>query len=621
MSARALYKAREQFLSDGDLAERLEGAVRPEILSSWRRSRRSGARPDLSTLPYELEGVVETPLTVATDPVISCLAEQLSGLCAGILLSDRNARIVRRWAPDPQMVRLLDRIASAVGFSGSEEYIGTNGIGTATEERQPRIVVGPEHFADVLTEFTCVGVPIRHPLSRKFEGVITLSAKAEAASPLLLPFFIDVAKKIEQRLLNQASQDERLLLDAFLTASNHGRPVAVIGTDVLMAGPKAARLMAGVDPLVEWPRLADAISSRSIGHYDTLMETADGPIRVHCEPLRDDARVIGAVLDLDPQDAWGNAASSASKPAGASRHRMVRVNREGKSSGIATIWPGGRALLPGKSEVWTTALAAAAAQVHLSGPVLILGEPGTGKSSVARAMHADLGLPDNHCVMIDCAAADPRLPDRLGGALAADSGTVVLQHLDLLEATTARNVSASLEAHIASGKRPRVIATASPVDDHGSGQAHQRLLDLLGVGRLDLPALRGRSDDIPDLVAQIGTRHTATAPPLAPKAMVALKRAPWPGNIRQLETVVRAVVASVPRGREITVEMLPAEIGIHSKRRHLTAMEQVELEAILSALGRSRGNKVLAARALGISRSTLYRKMTSYQLDPDESFF
>ncbi|MGH9091559.1 MAG: GAF domain-containing protein, partial [Acidimicrobiales bacterium] len=299
MFARTLYKAREQFLSQGELAENLQVAVRPEILRSWQRSKRSGARFDLPALPYTLDEAPDTPLTIATDPVISRLAEQLSDMCAGVLLSDRSSRIVRRWAPDIRFLQLLDQTASAVGFSGSEEFIGTNGIGTATEERQPRIVVGPEHFADVLTGFTCVGVPIRHPISRRFEGVITLSARADASSPLLLPFFTGIAHEIEQQLLEQATPRERLLLDAFLTASGRGRPVAVIGAGVLITGPKAARLLRGVDPTDAWPRLAEALASVH-DHVDAQMEAVDGPVAVRCEPLRDDDRVIGALVDVVP---------------------------------------------------------------------------------------------------------------------------------------------------------------------------------------------------------------------------------------------------------------------------------------------------------------------------------
>jgi transcriptional regulator of acetoin/glycerol metabolism len=612
-----LHKARERFLSDGELSGNLKVAVRPEILRSWQRSKRSGARFDLPALPYTLDEAPDTPLTIATDPVISRLAEQLSDMCAGVLLSDRNSRIVRRWAPDVTFLNLLDQTASAVGFSGSEEFIGTNGIGTATEERQPRIVVGPEHFADVLTEFTCVGVPICHPISRRFEGVITLSARAEAASPLLLPFFTGIAQEIEQQLLEQATPRERRLLDAFLTASRRGRSVAVIGEGVLISGPKAARLLGGVDATGAWPQLADALASSSDA-LDAELDGTAGSVRVRCEPIRDDGRLIGALVDVVGPDRGDHEASAAERAAHVSHLADVRAERT-RTSGPR--WARSGTALVGRSPAFTAVLAAAAAQVETDDPVVISGEPGTGKTTLARAMHAERGLPDEWCAVVDCAALSvAELRVAVAEALTTGQGTLVLQHLEALDEPGARALSARLESHVTTGRPPRVVATTAPMDHDAVDPAHQRLLDQLGVVRLDLPALRARTEDMADLITQIALRHGDTSLVLSQKAMVALKRAPWPGNIRQLETVMRTTCASA-RGREITVEMLPPEIAVHSKRRHLTAMEQVELEAILSALARSRGNKVLAARDLGISRSTLYRKMTSYLLDPDQAFF
>lgn len=148
----------------------------------------------------------------------------------------------------------------------------------------------------------------------------------------------------------------------------------------------------------------------------------------------------------------------------------------------------------------------------------------------------------------------------------------------------------------------------------------RRLFDLLAVARIELPPLRHRSEDIPVLLNHFAARHGAERLALAPKAVVALQRAPWQGNARQLDGLARGL-AALGNGREITVEMLPPEISAHSRRRPLTAMEQLELDAMLAALRRTRGNKVVAAQELGISRSTLYRKMASYQLDPDHNFF
>lgn len=608
---KTLHRAREQFLSDGSLTELYEAAVRPEILRSWQRSKRSGARTDLPTLPFQLETAPETPLTIAAEPVISRLAEQLSGLCAGVLLSDRNARIIRRWASDTAIVDRLDRTCSEVGYSGNEELIGTNGIGTATEERSPRIVVGPEHFADILTAFTCVGVPIRNPLSRRFEGTITLATKMEAASPLLLPFFTGIGLEIEQQLLQQASQRERFLLDAFMAASNRGRAVAVIGSGIFMSGPKAQRVLGGVDPSSVWEQIADALHgvNARVAMRTSIM-TPDGQVSVTCEALFDDLRLVGALLEVDEAGMVGPGAS-------AQFEESARAARQHKSPAIPEAL---RQAIPGKHPLLTEVLASAASHRDGLQPVLIVGEPGTGKSTLAEFL-GKAGDPDGALRVVECAAlSSAAILKSFNHALQGEVGAVLLRHIDALDAPTSRSLSVKLESHLATNRRPRVLATATPHFEADSNPGYRRLIDLIGAVNLELPPLRARSDDIPEVIAQINRRHGGRPLRLSQQAMLALKRAPWPGNIRQLETTVSSVLQST-KGREITVEMLPAEIGVHSMRRQLTTMEQAELETILAALGRCWGNKVNAARALGISRSTLYRKMASYQIDPDESFF
>lgn len=611
MFSRTLYKAREQFLTDGQVAETLQGAVRPEILRSWQRSKRSGAHVDAPTLPFTLDVTEEeTPLTIASDPVISRLSDQLSGMCAGVLLSDRHARIVRRWAPDLDFLRRLDKTASVEGFSGSEEFVGTNGIGTATEERGPQIVVGPEHFADILTRFTCVGVPIHHPITRRFEGVITLSARAEAASPLLLPFFTGIAREIEHQLLRYATPRERLLLDTYLIAASHGRPVAVIGPRVLITSPKAALLLQSVDPTETWPRLADALSGAPASFREVRLETRldsrDGPVRVSCEAIRESGRLVGAVVDV-----------MVDRSEDGDEHR---ANRRATPAAREEAWPPPDTLL-GQSTLWTGLLTLARTKLRSGEPVLLRGEAGTGKTILAKAMHSGAGHAEDACVVLDCASHDTRkLLDTLTSVLITCKGSVILQHIDALGDPAARSLSAAIEGHLSEATVPRIMATMAPAVYDTASRAQQRLHDLLSVVRLDLPPLRARTDDLAILVGYLAKRYVTTPPAFSKQAILALKRAPWPGNVRQLETAIRAVVDEAG-GREVTLEMLPPEIAIHSRRRQLTPMEQVELEAILSALARSRGNKVLAARHLGISRSTLYRKMISYQLDPEQSFF
>ena len=198
---------------------------------------------------------------------------------------------------------------------------------------------------------------------------------------------------------------------------------------------------------------------------------------------------------------------------------------------------------------------------------------------------------------------------------------MVLRHVDTLDDETAAGLSALLDEVGDLGSAPRVVATAASLESSTTSNMLRRLVDQLAIGRIEVPALRERREDLRGLITQINKRYAPNAPlRFSPGVMLALGRAQWSGNVRQLEAVIRGLIASSPL-KDVTVEMLPTEFRVYSSRRTLTTMEQLELDAILSAIARSRGNKVVAARLLGISRSTLYRKMHSYRLDPDKHFY
>lgn len=623
VTLRAVHRAREEFLTDGHVGRDLAKQVRPEVLTSWRRSRLSGASPDAPTLLYDAHLVTDSPLCAAAEPVLARLAERFSGLRAGVLLSDRNARILRRWvAPDSGILPLMERISSVVGASGSEQFIGTNGIGTVAEDRRARMIVGPEHYAAALSRFTCVGAPIHNPLTHKLEGIVTLNSDVESASPLLTPLMTSTAQEIEQRLLDQASVRERKLLDTFLTANRAGGSVAVVGEDVFMAGPRAARLLEGIDQGVVWQFVSEAVSTQAAGRVSRaiFIPTPQGVAALRCSPLMVGDRLAGALLEVhDGLDVAGARGAVQSDP---SSLATLPERRRMASRVVAHPWPQARELLPGQSPAWLAVISAAAVHRSSKLPLLVTGEPGTGKLSLLQAMFE--GSPDASPHVVDCvaAAADrlgwlARLRDELSGA----ARVVVLRHLEALDDDTAAAVTAQLDETITRPSAARVVATAAHILEWSQTPAHQRLLDRLTVARIDLPALRERREDVKSLVAQLVARHASDrSPRFSHGALMAMTRAQWPGNIRQLESVVRGLMASAGM-REVSVEMLPSGLGQYSNRRELSTMEQVQLGAIMSAIQRSQGNKVAAAKLLGISRSTLYRKMRSYKLDPDKHFY
>jgi transcriptional regulator of acetoin/glycerol metabolism len=144
----------------------------------------------------------------------------------------------------------------------------------------------------------------------------------------------------------------------------------------------------------------------------------------------------------------------------------------------------------------------------------------------------------------------------------------------------------------------------------------------LAVAPIKVPPLREHLEDLPDLLAALTRKHTTAGAKVRwlPDAVQTLTRLEWPGNIGQLENLVRQVLASCRSGY-ISAKDLPEDVRREAPRRRLSHLERVELDAIIGALRQAAGNKSEAADHLGISRATLYRRIRAFGLDLGKAAF
>lgn len=595
---RAVTAARDHLLTEGRLPDHLARAVRPHILQSWRRSLISGATPD-AVLVYRGHAHVATALRRAAEPVLSHLAEGLAGLEAGVLLADSDANVVRRWVADTSILPMLDRINSDAGFNIAEDVVGTNGVGSVIEHGGPLQISGPEHLATALHPFTCVGVPIQHPITRRLEGVITMSCRASSANPLLTPLMTSTAQEIEHRILDQATVAERQLLDEYLVAVGARRgPIAAVGQDILMAGPRVTELLQGIDRALLW----EYVRAVATGSRDDGTDYGLSPERfriARCQPVERDGAVIGALVEFE----------------------LPRADRRWPAGDLPAPSSRATVTLPGKSTALARTVSLATRLGAKQVPILIEGEPGVGKLSLARAVLDSAGIDALAVTTIDTAAGPAAFPGVLLRALEDHPAALVLRHLEALPAEAAATSASLLEEVLERDPSLRVLATLTTSTRQPLDPALRRLVDTVGVGRVLLPPLRDRREDIGPAAVAALARHRGDKPlSLSSAALRCLVRAPWPGNLRQLDATVRGLVSTTV-GCEIRPDHLPVELQLTSQKRHLTAIEELELNAILEALRRHDGNKVAAAQSLGFSRSTLYRKLQSYHIDPDKQYY
>jgi transcriptional regulator with PAS, ATPase and Fis domain len=284
----------------------------------------------------------------------------------------------------------------------------------------------------------------------------------------------------------------------------------------------------------------------------------------------------------------------------------------------------------------------------------VRGESGTGKELVARALHANSPRRDRPMVTINCAALQENLLEselfghargaftgavsaRAGLVEVAEGGTLFIDEigemavglqaklLRVLEDGHYRRVGATTEAHA----NVRVVAATNRdmEDEIKAGSFREDLYYRLNVISIHLPPLREHRQDIPELVEHFLT--TRQLGPLryqvGPQALEALVRYDWPGNVRELANVLeRAQILA--EGHVITTDDLPEALVTFTAsdegdgEEPTQDLHQVERRHILSVLHQERGNKLHAARVLGISRRAFYRLLDKHHLrDQDEA--
>jgi transcriptional regulator of acetoin/glycerol metabolism len=595
-SGDALARAREDFLSGHDVV----AGVREEIATSWRRSSLSGAAPDVPALPYDTDIDVEGRLTAAAFPVLNRLAGRLEDTATAMLLADSGARIIARWAGEPSLLTTMDRTESAPGFSLCEASVGTNGLGSVIEEKRALYVHGPEHFAERFVGYSCYGAPILNPVTRRVEGVLTLVCSVLDASPLMMPFVQATSEVIEDRLTETVTRRERVLLDTFSRLGSRARrPVLVLNEQTIITNPSASRLLDGADHAVLWEAAAETIAADRPAVARVRLHSGR-TVGVTTRPVSDGYTVVGAVVELDVAEAPTTSTGPVVQARG--RNAMEEL----------------RAHLGGGSRAWLHTLRAAAPVVTADAPLLITGATGTGKLEFARAVHEVSGRP-GPLQILDAALIDVDARSvwmgRLRSALTA-AGTVVLRRVDALDREGALALVGLLDMY--AGRDSARVVGLCTVERDGARPSGPHI-DRLAVHVVELPELHDRADDIPELASRRLTASGRDELHFTAEALQALMRSPWPGNIGQLDRVVRSVAPGRKVGA-VTLDDLPAEI-VEGGGGAFGQLEELERRAIVHALRTADGNKKLAATELGIARSTLYRKMRTFGLDLERSAF
>lgn len=517
----------------------------PVLRSSWERSRAHGLSPDqpLPDVPLvhaELADRLEANARLLTfsRPAIENLYQQIGNPSSTVLLADRDGLILSA-VGCPDFLDRAGKVALSPGARWREADVGTNAIGTALHTGGFTVVRGTEHYLDRNRFLTCVATPILAP-SGGILGILDVSTDARADLSHANALLHTTAELIEHRLIETMD-------DGFLSVHFHNRPdligspleaLAVFDEDGrLVASNRAARRLLALDPRHPAARCDECFATPWSGliGWAALRQNRPFPVRT----LRGLTCCAHARL-----------------------RSQRRAPRPGRHPDDTPHGSRVRQMVLGDARI-----AAIAARLEdfggASGPLLIEGETGSGKTHLTQALHEDCRAdPAGQLVTLDCAtlASDARgLAEALAALRQADGGTLVLRQVGHLRPEHqmrlyAAGVAAPATLLIATTTTPVAVLTAA-------GRFARDAFDGHAGRTVQLPPLRERSDF--DALTRRFVRELCTDRQVyvCPDAVALLRRHDWPGNLTELRSRLKLILALMGDDAEqLCPEDIPDEL-------------------------------------------------------------
>ncbi|WP_422733603.1 sigma-54-dependent Fis family transcriptional regulator [Micromonospora sp. WMMD558] len=568
---KALEETAAQLSKKDVLARRETGLPAPDLVRSWQRSLAAIGDPGrVRTVPHVPEEILDEHLLDVVRAPMNTFADDLRGTGLALLLADSNGQILERWAAERTAIDHLDRMGTVRGAVLAEDAVGTNGVGTAIALARPVQVWGNEHFADFYQGAVCTSSPVLHPVTNGLVAVMTLSCDVRKGSELLKPLVRGMSRQIEAHLRSVEKPASLEMLHVFLEQSRKGgAPVIALGPHgSVLQSDNARRLN-----LQDLETLRNLLAEdRPTGRYVVELSTGRTPLEL---------------TSIGPS----NAVVTLGDP----------LPRRTSTIGMP------RVPLAGRSKDWMGVVRQIAPLRSAAGTVIIAGEPGVGKTSLALGVPNRLGVGQAPEYLHEAAA---RHIQGLEPWLSVLESTVrahrrlVVRGIDTLDPAALDGLRAVIESQ---GETPSVLLTQTVATPAAVRENEIRF----GAATVWVAPLRQRSDDLEDIWRLLADAIAPRAKlRLAPQTLTLMRRYEWPGNVKEMRRLVTRF-AEIGRTGEIKPNELPATM---QAAKNLSMIERAELDAIRRALIEAEGNRMKAADMLGISRATVYRKMKMYKL-------
>jgi transcriptional regulator of acetoin/glycerol metabolism len=650
----------------GPLANRESGWLTPSIQKAHERSETFGLNasmsPDYDVLTNsELRMKLEQHrvLCAHATPVMETLREQIANTQSMIVLTDAQGLILHSIGDDDFLQR-AEKVALKAGANWAEERQGTNAIGTALAERCPTVVHGDQHYLAANRFLTCSSVPILDPYG-DLVGVLDVTGDHRSYHQHTMALAKMSVQMIENHLFTSTFRDT-------LQIAFHGRP-EFLGTLMegimaftcdgrFLSANRSAQFQVGL-PLAAMrahtlsslfglttPQLIDRLRA-SRGHHISL-DLHNGT--VVCASVEFRRPTLG-------EGAWPADAPASARPAAARVQPANAASLDNLPSRLACLDTGDPQI--------SAVIAKVRKVIGKDIPILITGETGTGKELLAQAIHNDSQRRAGPFVAVNCASIPENLIESelfgyeegaftgarrkgaIGKLLQANGGTLFLDEIGDMPYPLQVRLLRVLQERVVD---PLGSSKSIPVDIAIICATHRNLREMIAQNRfredlyyrlnglvVKLPPLRERTDlavVIDKMLQSMPPDETAGAPlSVADDVMALFQQCAWPGNFRQLGNLLRTAAAMVDDDAQIRREHLPEDFFDDLRSRPALSsppqrsadslplagarLQDVQASAIAAAVARHNGNVSAAARSLGISRNTVYRKMPSLCADSD----
>jgi transcriptional regulator of acetoin/glycerol metabolism len=621
-----IVQAKYRFLNGGSAVE----TVPQPVLRSWLRCRERSLVPDMPVRADVLTGSrlgevreVSGQLIADATADMDVLGRLIGGSDSMLILTNADGLILDTRG-DAEIVTPAQRVALSPGGDWGEATKGTNAIGTALRERRAVEVHGGEHFFDALGFLTCACAPIFDPFGQVV-GALDVTTHRDGRHPHTMGLVSLTVELIEQQMFKG-----RFPRDMVVEFSTRAGSIGAPGSAIMVVREDGT-----VAAMNRHAFLALSAAPHQLGQVQ-LGSLVSTPLEALRAQVMAGDGVPVALVGADGRQFFARSTASVArlKGAAAARRRadarVTDLDRMKDRLGFDDLHQG------------DPALARAVDQLRrLKGTeiaILIAGETGTGKELLARAIHNEGPRAKGPFVAINCAAIPEHLIEAelfgyAGGAFTgasrtgapgrirqADGGTLFLDEIG--------DMPPHLQSRLLRVLQERVVVPVGgtrevPVDVRLISATHRDLLgaetgfrpDLyhrLAGYQVSLPALRERGDFDAIVTRLLGEQQDEGSPAtLSPDAMAALRAYAWPGNIRELKNVLRTAAALAPAFGTIGLDLLPASITqVTAAAPPEAGLELVKREAARKALAEAGGNYSAAARALGISRTTLYKYLS-----------